>query len=301
MAQLLVVVLYKTSHMPGLLNAWQEVGVAGVTILESAGGYRVKNLLQQVGLGALGDLFNSDKLESKTLLAAIEDDEILKKAVTATTKIVGNFNQPKTGILFVMPITMALGITNLENAGQVKTPTVIAEVSPMREADLITRNTPIEIVDKILTIDPIVVEANTPLLEVAEAFIQNPSVNVACVVNKQNQLVGVLPVQNVADDLFMLVVPEEFLLEARGLTDALHFADLTRTKTAGDAMLSPQSVHFNDKVRDVFHKMHDHKLSGVPVVNEGQEIIGYITLLELLALYARSQKNSLEKGEEGDA
>ena len=57
-------------------------------------------------------------------------------------------------------------------------------------------------------------------------------------------------------------------------------------------MLPAVWVTDNDKVRDAFTKMHENKLTGIPIVNDRYEVTGYINLQELLALYIRSQKTS---------
>jgi CBS domain-containing protein len=299
MAHLLVVILYEPNQLPKLLESWQTIGLSGVTILESAGGHRARNWLQQVGLGAIGELFSSNATQSRTLLSVIDEADLLERAIMMTETIVGDLNQPNTGILFVLPITQVRGLIQppLAPAAAPVQPPIAPPVHTRTDAESITRNTPVLKVNEILNLIPVIVRHNTPLPEVAEAMAQNPSVNVACVVDDQARLVGLLPLQNLADDLFMLVVPEEFLSEARDLADALQFATMSRTQTAGDAMLEPISVTKNERVRDAFRKLHDHKLSGLPIVDEHNKITGYITLLEMLVLYIRSQKTSAGKGE----
>ena len=74
MPHLLVIILDDLEHMPDLLQAWKTIGVPGVTILESVGGYRAGTWLSRVGLGALGRLFEAEEVRRRTLLAAIEDE-----------------------------------------------------------------------------------------------------------------------------------------------------------------------------------------------------------------------------------
>jgi CBS domain-containing protein len=301
MAQLLVVILHDPAQLPVLLEAWQSVGLPGTTILSSAGAYRSRDWLQRVGLGTLSDLFRARETESRTLLSVIDDDDLLEKAIAVTEEVLGDLNLPGRGILFVVPIAQVQGIIQppLESlVGQKPPPVEPPPFAPMTEVEIITRQTPVSVVAEILNLEPVIVQRDQSLLEVAEALAQNLPVNVACVVNEQQQLVGLLALQNLADDLFLLVVPEEFLSETRDVEDALHYADMSRTQTAGDAMIPPVSVTRNDQVRDAFRKMHDHKLSGIPIVNQGNEVTGYITLLELLVLYIRSQgPSSTNKGE----
>ncbi len=298
MAQLLVVILHDPTQLPALLEAWQRVGLPGTTILSSAGAYRTRSWLQRVGLSALGDLFTIKETESRTLLSVIDDDGLLGKAITVTEEILGDLNAPGRGILFVVPIAQVRGV--IQPPQEIQTEEELPPpLASMTEAEIITRRTLVSVVDEILSLEPVIVRTDQSLLEVAEAMAQKPIINVACVVNNRQQLVGLLPLQKLADDLFMVVVPEEFLSETRDLEDALNFADMSRTRTAGDAMMPPVSVTKEDHVRDAFQKMHDHKLSGIPVVDPiSKEVTGYITLLELLVLYSRSQKPSANQGED---
>jgi CBS domain-containing protein len=297
MAQLLVVILYEPDQLPKLLDGWQQIGLSGVTILDSAGGYRARNWLQKAGLGAIGDLFRVNETQSRTLLSVIDDDSLLEQAIAVTEMVVGDLYQPQTGILFVVPVTQMRGLLH-PSIEPTAAPTPAAPAANViTDAELITRSTPVAKVDEILRLEPVIVNQSQPLLEVAEALAQNPIVNVACVVDDQARLVGILPLPNLADDLFILVVPEEFLSEALDLQEALNFAKMSRTQTAGDAMLAPVSVTQNDHVRVAFRKLHDHKLTGIPIVDEQNKVTGYITLLEMLVLYIRSQKNTTSQGE----
>ena len=292
MAQLLVVILNEPAHLPALLDAWQDIGLPGTTILDSASARRAKGWLHQVGLSAVGELLSSSEVKNKTLFSVIDDDDLLEEAISTTEEIVGGLDVPHRGLLFVVPINRVRGLIKsppvAENEAEASPPqpTLLASVG---DVGVITRNTKVSVVDEILKLKPVIVPASTDLMAVVAAMIQNPSVNIACVVNSRQRLVGLISSQNLADDLFLQIIPEEFLSTTRGLEDALYFADLSRTQTAGDAMIPAVSVKKTDTVRDAFRKMHSNRLSGIPVVNEQNIVTGYINLLELMALYARSQ------------
>jgi len=299
MAQLLVVILNDSDHLPALLDAWQDIGIPGATILDSTGAHQAKSWLHRFGLSAVSGLLSASEVKNKTLFAVIDDDDLLEKAIVATEEIIGDFSLPYKGLLFVVPITQARGLvkqapeSEAQPASPAKKP---GATTTTGDVELITRNTLVSVVDEILNLRPAIVSADTDLMEAAEVLIENPDVNNLCVVDHQQRVVGLLPIQNLADDLFLQVIPEEFLSHTKDREDALHFADLSRTQTAGDAMIPIVSVKRDERVRDAFHKMHTHKLSGIPVVDEQNKITGYINLLELLALYCRSQGISPNKG-----
>src|SRR5512137_2034497 len=103
MAQLLIIILDDLKRMPALLQAWQSMGVPGVTILESAGAYRAATWLDRVGLGMLDRLFESDEVRRRTLLVALEDDQLLAQAMAEAEQVIGGFDRPNSGLLLVLP------------------------------------------------------------------------------------------------------------------------------------------------------------------------------------------------------
>jgi CBS-domain-containing membrane protein len=94
-----------------------------------------------------------------------------------------------------------------------------------------------------------------------------------------------------ADDLFFHILPEEFLREITDLEHVMAFADKTRILSAGDAMTPPIWVKKEETVKEAFKRMHANKLPGLPVVNDLYHVIGYVNLLELLALCIDQQTN----------
>ncbi len=292
MTQLLVVILYQPNQMPNLLEAWHKIGVPGVTIIHSAGGHRTQSWLQKVGLSAINDLFDTNEVRSKTLMSVIDDDVLLEKAVRAAEEVIEGFWDENKGLLFVVPVNFVEGLRHPEPAAG-EQPSKPAPA--LDQADLITRNTPISQLRNLSSLQPVIVHPEQSLAEVAEVMAQQLGVNVACVVNQRNRLVGLLPLRSLLDDLFMTVVPEEFLAESITLESALDFARLNQTQTAGDAMEPAVWVTDSDTVKDAFVKMHDRKLSGIPVINDLYEVIGYISRIELIAQYIKSQKQT--KGE----
>jgi CBS domain-containing protein len=67
-------------------------------------------------------------------------------------------------------------------------------------------------------------------------------------------------------------------------------------RTAADAMRDPIWVKQGETVKDAFKRMHEHRLSGLPVVDGRYHVVGYINLLELLALCLKKEEVSSEEG-----
>ena len=110
MANLLVVILHDTDRLGALLDAWDEVGVPGVTIFSSIGGYQARSWLQKLGLGGLAQIFDSNEVDQRTLLSLIDNDQLLEKAISTADHIVKGFDRPKSGILFTLPVGKILGL-----------------------------------------------------------------------------------------------------------------------------------------------------------------------------------------------
>ena len=279
MAQLVMIILDDLQRLPALLEAWQTIGVPGVTILQSVGAHRSRTWLSSVGLGALDRLFESDEVRRRTLLAVIEDDDLVAQAVAEAERVVGGFDRPDTGLLLVLPVTQVKGLRKAQpQAPQVTLPPAV------RPEWMIRRDTRVEEAAAVLDLEPTVVSADTPLDQVSQAMLAHPNVHVACVVGEDGQLAGLLRLRALVDALFFHIIPEEFLGEIVGLEDAMDFAGKSGMRTAGDAMQDPVWVKRGETVKDAFKRMHENGLTGLPVVDERYRIVGYINLLELMAV-----------------
>jgi len=279
MTHLLIVVLSDLKSMPVLLEAWQTIGVPGVTIMESAGGYRTTTWLSRVGLGALDRLFEAEEVHTRTLLTAIEDEELLARAVAEAERVVGDFEQPDSGLLLVLPVDQAKGLHKAQ-------PELPEEAPPpaVQPDWMVRRDTPVEKVADILNLKPIIVRPDTPLDEVARVMLANPNVHGACVAAEDGRLVGMLTLQAIADDLFFHILPEEFLSEITDLEQVMEFADRSQVRTAANAMQEAVWVKRGETVKKAFKRMHEHRLSGLPVVDDRYHVVGYINLLDLLTV-----------------
>lgn len=278
MTHLLVVILDDLEHMPDLLQVWRAIGVPGVTILESVGAYRAGTWLSQVGLEALDRLFEAKEVRRRTLLAAIEDEDLLARAIAEAERVVGGFDQPRSGLLLALPVAQARGLRKVQPALPQK------ELPPAVRPDwVIRRDTPMEVVVDVIDLNPTIVRPGTPLDEVAQAMLLHPSVHVACVVAEDERLVGLLRLRDLADDLFFHIFPEEFFGEVTDLEHVMQFADKSRMRTAADAMQDPVWVKREEMAKDAFKRMHEHHLPGLPMVDDLYRVVGYINLLELLA------------------
>jgi CBS domain-containing protein len=279
MSNLLLIILNDTKHLPEILEVWRELGVPGTTILKSAGAHATRNWLSAVGMGAIGNLFESKEVETRTLIAVFEDDDLLAQAIAEAERITGGFERPNSGVMVVLPVTKAIGVFKED-------PKPVEEVSPpaLRSNWEQLRGTPIELIDDVLKLEPTIVLADTSLDDVAKAMLAHPRVHVASVVSNEGRLLGLIELSVLADDLFFHVLPEEFLKDITDIDTMIEYAQTSRATTAKDAMRPPVWVKQDEKVQDAFTKMHDNKLSGLPIVNKEYRVVGYINLIELLSI-----------------
>ncbi len=289
MTYLLTVFLDDVRVMPDLLQAWRGVGVSGATILESVGAYRATTWLSRVGLGAINRLFEAEEVSRRTLLVAIESDELLDRAVAEAERVVGGFDRPNSGLLLVLPVAQVRGLHKVQpKPREEKLPPAV------RPDWVVRRDTPVEVVVDTLNLEATVVRHDAPLDEAAQAMIAHPRVHMVCVVNDDGRLVGVLDVGTLADDFFFHIMPEEFLSEITDLERVMQYAEMSGVRTAADAMREPVWVKRGETVKDAFKRMHDHDLPGLPVVDDHYQVVGYINLMELMAVCLEHKDDDTE-------
>ena len=155
--------------------------------------------------------------------------------------------------------------------------------------EAITQATSIGDVDRLLRgTEAIVVSPTDSLHRLAEMAVQQPGCRVLSVVDGAGHLVGVVPVRLLVNDIFLKIVPEEFLGVIGDIEDVLEYARHLRARTASDIMLAPVSVHRDATVRDAFETMHHARLNGLPIVDDAGRVVSYLDQLELLLVWVRA-------------
>ncbi len=279
MSYLVMLILDDLNRLPQILKVWQAIGVPGVTILESTGGYRTTTWLSVVGLEFLARLFETEELSRRTLMAAIEDEGLMEQAVAEAERVMDGFDRPNSGIIMVLPIHLTRGMKKN------KKPQKVVQPAPILQSGWsVHRNTKISEVLDCLTLEPTIVSPETTLQDVAKEMFSHPTTHVACVVDKNGRLLGLIDLDQLANDIFFHIDPEEFLREITSLEDVIHFADESRKRTAADSMLDPVWVKMDDRIKEAFERMHENRVPGLPVVDDQYHIIGYVNLLELMAV-----------------
>ena len=110
---LILFVLDNPDKLQELLDAWEEAGTGGATVLVSTGMHRLGSgaIRDDIPLmPGLDDLYKRIEEHHRTLFTIVKDDDMLQKIVKATERVVGDLNEPNTGILVVMPATQVYGL-----------------------------------------------------------------------------------------------------------------------------------------------------------------------------------------------
>ena len=116
---LILLVLHDPCYCDEVMDAWDKAGVRGITILPSTGYARLKNkrsLMDDMPLiPRLEDFITKDEESNRTIFTVIQDESMIEKIVQVSQKIIGDFNNPNTGILIVVPVAQAYGLNRKEN------------------------------------------------------------------------------------------------------------------------------------------------------------------------------------------
>lgn len=110
---LILFVLDNPDKLEDLLNAWEEAGTGGATVLVSTGMRRLSEggFRDDIPLmPGLDDFYKRVEDYHRTLFTIVKDDAVLQKVVEATKGVVGDLNQPNTGILVVLPTAQVHGL-----------------------------------------------------------------------------------------------------------------------------------------------------------------------------------------------
>lgn len=121
MAFLIMYILDNVGQMAPVLQAWQDAGAPGITILQSTGIER----LRQAGfrddlplIPSLSDLLADESIHHKTLLVIVKEEAMVDRLVEAARAVVGDFNRNHTGILCVLPIAQVYGLERPARPGK---------------------------------------------------------------------------------------------------------------------------------------------------------------------------------------
>lgn len=114
MPNLVVAVVTNLERCRDMIRVWEEVGVTGATILDSVGMRHLKEGQAHKDdlplIPSLRALLEQEEFEHRTIFSVVPDGLDLDELIRRTEEVVGNFDEPLTGILFVLPVLKVRGL-----------------------------------------------------------------------------------------------------------------------------------------------------------------------------------------------
>ena len=315
MYTLLVVIMHNLDHLPELLEAWKQVGIPGVTLMPSQGGFQAVSQIQRGGLANLLNLVEQASPNQRVIFSLIDNKETLSIAVSEAERVVGGFDRPHSGILFTIEVGDALGLRKwgetrrLEQearlvAREKKHPDKASdnllgwfeeEVRDLHGDKTLTnwrkkRRRLVSTTFKEYMNEPTVVTVDNDLKEIMAAFLRNPHVPIACVVNRAGRLVGMIRQMAFAEMMLVPAMPEQFIQKPEQYEKAIAYARMDPEERAFDIMEDPVFILNEATLEEAFLAFQEHKATGLPVVNKHYRVTHYLTLTELLDEYFGTEK-----------
>lgn len=113
MSYLVVLIVDNPDDCSVILEAWEEIGVSGATILDSTGMGRIKKagFLDDFPLvPRLQDFLGVREEPHRTILSVVDDETMVDKMAAVAQQTIGDLDEPHTGFLFVVPVLKAYGL-----------------------------------------------------------------------------------------------------------------------------------------------------------------------------------------------
>jgi hypothetical protein len=98
--------------LDNVLDAWDEIGVSGVTYVESTGINR-RRLARQVGtpfMAGINRLMTGNQENHFTLFTIVRSERVVQECLDAAESIVGNLLTPNSGVLAAWPLPIVKGV-----------------------------------------------------------------------------------------------------------------------------------------------------------------------------------------------
>jgi len=104
--EIIFFVLDDPDRLEEVLDAWKEAGVSGATVIESTGFHRLKKRVPMPFAYTPGNIVEEGHL---TLFAIVKDSALVKKCLAAVEKVVGDLDQPNTGVFASWKLDLTKG------------------------------------------------------------------------------------------------------------------------------------------------------------------------------------------------
>lgn len=109
---MLMFVLDNPDYLDEVLDAWDKIGVTGVTIIESTGisRYRKAKMIGTPLMAGINRIMHSSEEGHLTLFTIVKGEPKVRQCIEAVEGIVGNLLDPDTGVLAAWPLSIVKGV-----------------------------------------------------------------------------------------------------------------------------------------------------------------------------------------------
>lgn len=154
----------------------------------------------------------------------------------------------------------------------------------MRKRERLTRYTRVRDAHGLLSIENIVAHESDTLAELASKVAAQPSTRTIVVLGDEGRLVGLIPINQLVDDIFFHITPEEYVPDKADYKGIAKQSKGLSQVTARDIMHPPVWTTPDETIKEAFGKMRDTHLSGLPVLDHDR-LVGYVDVAELLVCW----------------
>jgi hypothetical protein len=123
--KLVVLVTAKREAGLDIAQAWQQAGAPGVTIVPSHGLHALQEELKSgsvelprmmVSMGAAMAVILDEMEEHSMIILSLVDDALVDPLIASTNQALGDLSSPDHGILFVVPVERAIGMSRRDGS-----------------------------------------------------------------------------------------------------------------------------------------------------------------------------------------
>jgi nitrogen regulatory protein P-II 1 len=107
--QAVFLVLEREEYLEELLEAFLVEGVSGATVIESTGMGKIMAEHVPIFASLRNIMGDNNIVHNHTVFLVVEDQDVAK-ALRVVEGVLGDLNQPNTGVFFSLPVTFAKGL-----------------------------------------------------------------------------------------------------------------------------------------------------------------------------------------------
>jgi len=120
MYHMILLVLDNLEQCPAMLDAWEEAGAPGITILDSTGMARMKSGIRDdlPLMPSITSLLKVREERHRTIFTVVEGEALVDRIIEVTQAITGSLDNADNGILFVLPVSRVVGLSGAQERAQ---------------------------------------------------------------------------------------------------------------------------------------------------------------------------------------